>query len=131
MSRASRVRGGGESAIGAGQRDPSRAQLAFAGVVPDGLDGVAVEVVHERGVVTWRVIAITRLAVVLRAGSERRFVEGFDLATILRYEREVGGNDGVFLGNPEVGVLAVVEARGLAVLHVVLVAQRLEHAGVE
>src|SRR5262245_66159677 len=91
----------------------------FAVVVPDGFDIVPIRVIHEGGVVARPVVPIAGLAIVLRARGERGLVEGFDLTAVLRFERDVRRHDRLVLRDPEVGVLAVVEAGGFSVLHVI------------
>src|SRR6185312_11564733 len=108
-----------------------RLRLHLAVVVPDRLDVVSVRVVHEGRVVPWPVVAITRSPVVPAAGRERRCMERLHLLATACLECEVQGRERFLVADPEVGVLAIVEAGALAVLHVVGIAQRLEGRGIE
>src|SRR6185295_9516498 len=47
------------------------------------------------------------------------------------FKSNVQGYDSFFLGNPEVCILAIIEAGCLAVLHVVFITERLQSLGVE
>src|SRR6185437_9042111 len=94
-------------------------------------DVVSIRIVDECGVVTRPVIAVSRTPVVLPAGGQRGRMEGFDLSFASRLERQVHRHHRHFAGNPEIRVLAVVEARRLIELHVVAVAEGREHLAIE
>src|SRR5262245_3235034 len=101
-------------------------------VVPNGLDVVTVEIVDERRVVPRPVVApVAGPAVVAPAGGERRAVEPFDLVLVPRFERDVRRLDPLAFADPKVRVLAVVETRGLAKLHLRFVAERRQGAHVK
>src|SRR6185312_7482791 len=92
---------------------------------------MSVRIVNECGVVSGPVVAIARAAVVLRPRGERGGVERLHLHAAGGFEGEVRRLHGILAGDPEVGVLAVVEAPGFAELHVVAIAERLERPAVE
>src|SRR6187551_3451771 len=94
-------------------------------VVPNGLDVVTVEVMHERRVIPRPVIApIAGPTVVSPTGGERRAIERLDFALALRLERDVRRLDALALTDPKIGVLAVVEPGRLGVLHLRGIAER-------
>src|SRR5262249_50900139 len=80
---------------------------------------------------TGPVVAVPRTTIVLASGCQASLVESMDLLTTADFEREVRGHHRVLLADPEISVLAVVEAGGLAVLHVAVIADRRKCLAVE
>jgi hypothetical protein len=107
------------------------ASLLLAGVIPDGLNVVAIGIVYERCIVTGRIVAITRPTVVLPSRRKRRLVERLDLAPAAGFECQVQGHHYLLLADPEVGVLAIVESGSFAVFHVIAIAERRKRFQVE
>lgn len=76
----------------------------------------------EHGIVARPVVTIARTAVVGGTCGQRSLIEGLDLLPASCLECEMSRHD-VRAHNPEVGILAVVEAGRLAVLQVVLLSE--------
>src|SRR5580704_1583137 len=105
--------------------------LFLARVVPDGLDVVAVGIEYEGCVVSGRVVAISRAAVVLAAGRQACAIKCLDLLLAGGLEGHVHRDYRAGLADPQVGVLAVVEACGFVELHVVVIPERRQRCDVE
>src|SRR6185437_4209372 len=110
---------------------PASASFGLVVVVPDGFDIVAVRVVNEGGVVARPVVAVSRPAVVLAPGRERRRMERAHLVGAPGFECDVHGHHGALAADPEIRVLAVIEASGLTVFHVASITEGLERLLIE
>src|ERR1700712_1238043 len=100
-----------------------RSLFLLARVVPDRFDVVPIGIKNECGVVPRGVISIAWFSVIGAASGERGLVKGLNLLLTLGDECQVGGYNGVFLANPQIRILAVIETSRFAVFHVVLVAE--------